>query len=175
MLKTSELHDMFIYVILANLAKEAKTYLGVGVQEGECVRSVLLSNPDIYRIVLCDTWGATHGGTNRGNPNHIEKMLEEIGWKGHPIYLSGPSEVLIPESRGLIRTVDLSFVDGDHSEAGALTDLRNVWSLTRKFMVIHDTAMPSVASALTIFLGEAEGITSVRYSQNGTGTAVVYR
>lgn len=162
---------MHVYEILRMLAPVATSYLGVGVQEGECVRNVVQANPDIKSLTLCDTWGPHHGGSNRGNGNHVVEMLEREGYKGRVLMLDGPSQELIP---GMTYNVDLSYVDGDHSEECAYQDLVNAWSHTRFAMVVHDVSMPAVRAALGKFAVMYQGARAV-IDITGTGTAVVYR
>jgi hypothetical protein len=68
-----------------------KTYLGIGVNEGGCVRTVVTAIPEID-LTLCDTWGTIHGGRGRGNHNHIVELLEKAGHRGNVRFLDGPSQ-----------------------------------------------------------------------------------
>ena len=158
------------YEILSHHARDAKSYLCVGVQEGECLMHVLRANPGIERIALCDTWGPHHGGTNRGNHDHIAAKLGQIGYSGVITWLDGPSQSLIPT---VSERFDLTYVDGDHAEEPALADMMNVWPLTTKTMVVHDTLFPSVRSALLRFSRVYP--VSADLFMGGTGTAVVKR
>lgn len=162
-----------VYDALAVLAPHAKWYLGVGVQEGGCVRAVVSANPHIL-LTLCDTWGLHHGGTGRGNHDHIDAMLKELGClRGNVYYLDGPSQELIPT---LTKQYDLSYVDGDHSEQAAFEDLINVWARTAGIMVVHDIYMPPVRAAMQRFLDTLDSPPShISTLSESTGTAVLYR
>lgn len=169
--------DLHVYDILDRLAAQADTYLGIGVQEGECLRQGLLrddSNREID-LTLCDTWGRQHGGTGRGSPAHIHVLLTELRHTGGVRILSGESQRLIPQLEPT--PFDLIYVDGDHQEAPALDDLRNCWPRCRWAMVVHDVHMFPVWSALTRFLAEGSNAAEAQvvYCNAGTGTAVVYR
>ena len=159
------------YEILAALAPRARSYLCVGVQEGECLGHVIAANPLIERLALCDTWGSQHGGTGRGNHDHIAERLMSARYGGAVHYLDGRSADLIPT---LTETFDLSYVDGDHSEEAALVDMGTVWPRTRWAMVVHDIRMAQVWAALTRFLDGKTGAT-LACAMGGYGTAVVYR
>lgn len=159
------------YDVLAALAPAASSYLGIGVQEGVCVEHVVRTQPTV-NLTLCDTWGLTHGGTGRGSHAHIDRKLIALGHLGSVVYLDGASAELIPTLRG--RSFDLAYVDGDHSEAAAMTDLLNTWPLVTGAMVVHDIRMATVWAALTRFLDTA-GEASVRCCAGGHGTAVVFR
>ena len=52
-----------------------RSYLEIGVADGFTLSCRLRENAQLDDLVLCDTWGATDGGTNRGSHEHIEKLL----------------------------------------------------------------------------------------------------
>ena len=158
------------YEILAALAPGARSYLCVGVQEGECLGHVLRSNPKIERLALCDTWGPHHGGTNRGSHAHVEERLSRAGFGGSVIWLDGPSQSLVPT---LDDTYDLSYVDGSHGEDDAFADFCNVWPRTSWAMVCHDIKMSPVSQALDRFLERFPSV-SLHRALGGHGTAIVY-
>jgi hypothetical protein len=164
---------LHVYDVLRTLAPRAQSYLGVGVQEGGCVSSVVRSNPDIS-LILCDTWGPHHGGTDRRNHNHIVELLARERHRGAVKFLDGDSHILVPR---LCEKVDLSYVDGDHSEEGALQDFRNVWAMTRWAMVAHDVNTLSVTVALSRFITEIrDGTMTYHIAEGpGQGTIVLYR
>ena len=108
------------YDILRELARDASSYLCVGVQEGECLMNVVRAKPTLEKIALCDTWGPHHGGTNRGDHEHIARKLLELGFGGRILWLDGPSQTLI---KTLFETFDLSYVDGDHAEQPAYEEI----------------------------------------------------
>lgn len=126
-----DLHDA-----LADVARqlEPKSYLEVGVDGGESLRTVL-KNCSPSRITLCDEWGRDYGGHGFGNHNHVQKMLESFpydeegldwGYKGEVRYLDG-------DTRETLKTLppddvyDMILVDADHSAEGARADLNDVW------------------------------------------------
>lgn len=172
-----------VYDILAYYADDVRehfeggqrpfNYLGIGVQEGGCAERIAEANP-VINMTLCDNWGSTHGGTGRGSHDHVEQRLVATGHRGERTYLDGDSAQMIP---GLPGSFNLVFVDGDHSEAGALTDLANVWGLVRHggHVVVHDVMFPEVMAALWQFLKIADRVASVRLYPDGTGAAVIAR
>ncbi len=163
-----------VYDILAELARPMDSYLGIGVQEGNCVAGVVRANPNV-NLVLCDTWGPHSGGTNRGNHNHIVEMLKAVGHRGMCEFLDGDSKTLVP----LLQTpVDLSFVDGSHGEEDAFTDLVNAWHLTKYVMVVHDMTTLSVMTAFARFITTIKGGSCATFhvaEGPGQGTVVLYR
>lgn len=156
--------------ILNELAPRAKTYLGIGVNEGGCVRTVVAANPEID-LTLCDTWGTIHGGLGRGSHRHIVELLEKAGHRGKVRFLDGPSQSLIPAETA---PVDLSYVDGHHGYDEALVDLRNAWRLTKYALVCHDmmTSFDKVTLAMLTFLSEQPEPIPVMFRQD---TMVLWR
>ncbi len=155
--------------ILGAMAGEISSYLGIGVQEGGCVATVVRINPSVD-LTLCDTWGLIHGGTGRNGHAHIESLLQKLGHTGQVIFLDGRSQILIPKYGA---PVDLSYVDGDHGYDGALADFVNTWPLTKKVMVAHDMITnPTTYHALQEFLKHADGVKAVAYSMD---CAIIWR
>lgn len=151
-------------------------YLEVGVNEGRSLAAVLqVCRPSM--LILCDNWGSEFGGTGRGNHDHVEEMLRD--YSGSVKWLDGDSHMLLPQLR---ETVDLALVDGDHSAAGALADLQDVWPRLRpggrllfddithpghRYLdqVVHDFA---VAVGATILCESRVGYGVVVLGKNGT-------
>lgn len=120
------------------LAKPPRRYLEIGTREGGSLVAVLKhSNPAPEFIAICDTWGNSHGGTQRGNHSHIQEILDGINYQGEVTWLDGNSLDLIPT---LQQTFDLILIDGDHSIKGARADLNNCWPLLEEssFLVMDD-------------------------------------
>jgi hypothetical protein len=84
--------------------------------------STLNSAMTIQRIVLVDNWGSQFGGTGRGSPAHIERLIQDIRPDAyiHTEIATGNSSEVLPSLTG---EFDLILVDGDHSESGAAADL----------------------------------------------------
>lgn len=121
-----------------------KKYMEIGVQEGRAVDWMIKHASSLEKIVLCDTWGNEYGGTGKGNHNHIITLLQNEGYPlENAIFLDGDSSNLIPEYfvKNKDEMFDLIFVDGDHSEKGARTDILNTINHT-KVLAIHDIYHP---------------------------------
>lgn len=133
------------YTVLRYLSQtfQPKSYLEIGVREGDSLR-IVLDNAPIERLVLADYWTATYGGTGRGGHEHIAGMLADRGYAGDVWFLDGDSKVNIPLIQGKTKC-DLILVDGDHSEAGARADLENVLPLLADggYLVFDDIAHPA--------------------------------
>ena len=149
--------DQHVYQILAHLAPQCRSYLGIGVREGACLMSVVRNAPKLDHIVVCDTWGNHHGGTGRGSHVHIDVQLDAQGYAGRRQYLDGDSAILIPTLLTEPQYkwyFDMIFVDGNHGYDGALADLRHTWPLTRQYLLVHDIEDSRVWEATKVFLGE---------------------
>lgn len=101
-----------------------QTYLEIGVRRGWSMAQVMAEALDC-QVVGCDPWIAQYGGV----PNHGEEWVRaELahtvpGFRGTLTFVSGYSQRdLAPLIRD--RQFDLICVDGDHTGAGALADLR---------------------------------------------------
>lgn len=162
----------FHHELLAALAKDAMSYLEIGVQEGDSLAAVVRTNLSID-VALCDTWGGESGGTGRGDHAHIERRLDMIGHVGDRLYLDGKSEDLVPNLRVLF---DLVHIDGDHSVEGARGDLLRCWPLTRKWLVVHDQFFQGVRDATFEFLmAHRDEFASVELSTSDQCTMVIRR
>ena len=141
------LHD---YLRDEAVSPGVRRYLEVGCREGDSLRQIVANSPVLERIVVCDMWGAMYGGTGRGGHDHIDAMLNGLGYTGSRLFLDGDSKELVPTLR---EQFDLVLVDGDHSPAGALADLTNCWPLVESGgqLVFHDIRHPAHPGLLTLF------------------------
>lgn len=148
-----------------------RSYLEIGCREGGSLRLVVVANPSLERVVICDTWGGVYGGTARGSHRHIEDLLASLGYAGQTRFLDGDSTVLIPTLR---ETFDLILVDGDHSEQGAAIDLSNVRGLLAPGgrILFHDICHPAhleLRGVLNRFVASAGGSVEVHEEAEGFG------
>jgi Methyltransferase domain len=158
--------------VLATLGTASRTYLEVGVQDGDSVVAVVGDNPHLD-LTMCDTWGPHHGGTDRKTHEHVEERLVEAGHQGSRLYLDGDSHLLIPK---LVQGFDLVHIDADHSYEGCKADLRNCWPLTEKWLVVHDIFFGEVRDAVFQFLEwNMPDIANIAISAYDHGTIVIER
>lgn len=134
----------FLADFVATHDLEINTYLEIGVCEGNCVRNIVSQIPDIEKLVLCDTWGNTYGGSDRGNHDHIEAILVEEGFPlERAIFLDGDSKVKIPEYFADNPEIfDVIFIDGDHSFMGCWQDMVNCIDYC-EICIVHDIRHPA--------------------------------
>lgn len=108
---------------LAEIAatKKPKSYLEVGVYQGESLEAVL-NNCMPERVVLVDIWNY------RGVRDHrqVAALLNFRRFDGAE-FRDGDSHQILPGLAG--QQFDLIHIDGDHSEKGAMADLVDAWPL----------------------------------------------
>jgi predicted O-methyltransferase YrrM len=145
-----------LWGLLKQLAPVTTSYLEIGVSEGGSLRRVVQNAPKLDRLVLCDMWGCAYGGMGRGSNQHIKNLLRTLGYVGAVTYLDGDSKITVPTIR---ETFDLATVDGDHSDQGALIDLKNTWPLIVPggWLVFDDIIHPSHMSLRGVFERFAAG------------------
>ena len=123
------MYPLFSNLIDQNPFIDIKSYLEIGVREGDSLLRVIEQFPSLGRIVLCDTWGGEYGGSMRGNHEHIISLLETHKYPLDKVtFLDGDSKVKIPEYFAQNSSVifDFAYIDGDHSGNGLWSDLLNI-------------------------------------------------
>ena len=141
--------DLDLYGVLERLAPLASAYLEIGTKNGASLRAVLTANPDLARVVCCDTWQKRRRDRQPATHAHIEALLAEMGWTGDRGYLDGRSTELVPQ---LEETFDLILIDGGHSFETARDDLEHCFALATRFIVIDDIHLrPPVWTAVRDF------------------------
>jgi len=167
-------------LILATLAARLATpaYLEVGVSAGGSLFPVVEAAPTLQALILCDTWGPHHGGTNHGSHAHIDAGLDARGYRGARTYLDGRSHETLPAYVAAHPApIPLVHVDADHTEAGAYGDLQAVWPIVGGVLVVHDVFMPAVWRAVERWLRDQvlRELVTVEVSMDTNGTAIIWR
>lgn len=123
---------------------DIKSYLEIGVCEGNSVKDMINEFPNIEKLVLSDTWSDTFGGSCRLSHEHIQEMLiMEVFDIDKVDFLDGDSKWTIPlYFREHDITFDLIFIDGDHTYEGCLADLDNCIGHCL-ICAIHDVRHPA--------------------------------
>ncbi len=155
---------------------KTKRYLEIGVRDGDSLVSFLRAQTDVEKIVLCDTWGKEYGGSGRGGPRHVEKLLSTFGVRSKTEIYSMKSQEAIPQ---LKEEFDLITVDGDHSEEGARTDLENCWQVLAPggILLLDDIMHPAhmyLECLLKEFIKE-KGITESDFFYEKYGVGIIQK
>lgn len=122
------------YVDITNLLLSAsslarpRSYLEIGVRTGRSMAMVASATPGV-NVIGFDMWGGgDYAGMANPGPDYVAAEMKRIGHQGSLNFVQGDSHKTVPayfqENPGAL--FDLITVDGDHSEAGALDDLKNV-------------------------------------------------
>ena len=155
------------------LDKSPKQYLEIGTREGGSLVAVLQhSNPHPELVVMCDTWGNTAGGTGRGDHSHIQKLLNELDYKGEIIWLDGSSLDLIPS---LQQTFDFILVDGAASVASK--DLENSWPLLDNLglLVMDDSKRKGIMNFCKQWEKERNDVEFIHVDERTSGNLVLQK
>lgn len=138
-----ELKDIALYPIIEKVASDLDpfSYLEIGCREGDSLVRVVRNSPLLSVVIVADLWDGNYGGTSKGSPDHIVRLLDEVGYGGFFASLNGRSQETLAN---LVATFDLILVDGDHSEQGAAEDLKNSWRMLRPggILVFDDISNP---------------------------------
>jgi predicted O-methyltransferase YrrM len=104
-----------------------RRYLEVGVRRGRSACAVASLAPDC-KMALFDMWIENYAGMVNPGADFVRSELAAIGHRGEAVFVDGNShETLKRYFRDNPDEVfDLVTIDGDHSEAGATEDIRDV-------------------------------------------------
>jgi hypothetical protein len=126
---------------------QPRSYLEVGVRRGWSIAQVAFASPDsdLYGI---DMWIKNYAGVPNPGPSLVRAEIRELGHRGRLALASGDSHKLLPRlakrgyptwlqervgKAGLRRRwpaeYDVITVDGDHTVAGARSDLQDVFPI----------------------------------------------
>lgn len=119
--------DITTVLLAASQMAHPERYLEIGVRQGRSMAMVAGTRPDC-EIVGFDLWIEDYAGMANPGPEHVRKEMERLGHRGALTLVSGDSHKELPAylAKHPDAYFDLITVDGDHSEQGAATDLRDV-------------------------------------------------
>ena len=103
------------------------SYLEIGVRRGRSMAVVGARAPGAS-IIGIDLWETGYAGMENPGEEHVRRELATIGHHGPLELVSGDSHEVLPRlfAERPELAFDLVTVDGDHSDAGAARDLRDV-------------------------------------------------
>lgn len=120
-----------VRTVLGAFAEMARprTYLEIGTRRGHSLCMVASCAPDRLHIYSFELWIHEYAGEANPGIELIKSELRKLNFTGQAQFFAGDSKDTVraffhdPTNP---QEVDLIFVDGDHSDEGARTDLLNV-------------------------------------------------
>jgi predicted O-methyltransferase YrrM len=105
-----------------------KNVLEIGVRRGMSTVAIAAGTPDA-NLTCIDLWIQGYGERPNPGESAIRPDLLAVGHRGNVVFHTGNSHQVLPQLFAQQPGVefDLILVDGDHTEAGALQDLRDVF------------------------------------------------
>jgi predicted O-methyltransferase YrrM len=167
-----------IYQVLKEVVGsiQPRSYLEIGVREGDSLSCVLQADVQkrIERVVLCDNWGSTFGGTNRQTHIHIMDVLLQTRYAKSIEFYDGDSKETVPRIWG---PFDLILLDGDHSYDGCMADMENCFFLFDTGRMVIDDVMnpahPDLMTCINDFIRAHESIEIERIATAPNGVAIL--
>jgi predicted O-methyltransferase YrrM len=172
--------DICTVLLAAARMVAPRTYLEIGVRRGRSMAMVAAAAPEA-RLLGFDLWMPEYGGMPNPGPDFVRAELARLGYRGDLELHSGDSHVTVP--RFLADhpdvTLDLVTVDGDHSEEGALADLRAVIPrLAVGGVLVFDdigNSMPWLGDVFRHAVSEDGGLVATGYTELGFGVGIAVR
>ena len=173
--------DIVSVLYAAAAMGQPENYLEIGVRRGRTACAVVAGCPsvDIYAF---DKWQEGYANNENPGPALVKAELAKCGHAGAVTFVDGDSHKTIPEFMATNRdlTFDLITVDGDHSIAGAMDDLRHVAPRLRVggVLVFDDTANPYCPGLMRVwekFLDSVPDLAGYSYNEAGTGISFAIR
>lgn len=159
-----------------------ESYLEIGVRRG---RSMCMAGAAAPRCALYgfDMWMKDYAGMENPGPDFVKSELRRVGHRGKVEFVDGNSHETLPAffSAHPDEKFSIIVVDGDHSDEGALQDLRDVLPRLAVggaliFDDISHPAHPNLREVWRKAIGEAEfPIRGYEYVSLGYGVAFAIR
>lgn len=171
--------DMMTVLRAAAVFVQPQTYLEVGVRRGRSAAVVAATCPscDMYGF---DLWKEEYGGSPNPGPDFVRSELSSIGHRGQLTLISGDSKQTLPaflnERPELF--FDLITIDGDHSVAGAASDLVNALPRLKigGILVFDDiSTAPLLERVWRTLVREDTRFVAHEYAESGPAVAVAIR
>jgi predicted O-methyltransferase YrrM len=178
--------DWFYLDIVSVLYAASKTikprnYLEIGVRRGRSVCAVARGCP-VVDIVAFDMWMQGYAGMENPGSEFVQSELLKHSHCGKIYFVNGNSHQTVPAffRQNPHATFDMITVDGDHSEEGALDDLKNVIPhlSVGGILVFDDIAHPAHPYLLNVWkkaMSMFPFLTSFEFTELGYGVAFAIR
>jgi predicted O-methyltransferase YrrM len=105
---------------------QPSSYLEVGVRRGWSTCALAMAAPEC-EIYAFDEWQVNYAHVPNPGPDFVTGEAAKFGYTKPINFVSGDSHYTLKQffSQNPGKTIDMILIDGDHSEAGALMDLRD--------------------------------------------------
>lgn len=160
---------------------QPRNYLEIGVRRGRSVCTVAQACPSV-NILAFDIWAPNYAGMENPGPDFVRSELHKHGHTGTIVFVDGDSHQTVPNffQRNPSQKFDLITVDGDHSEAGAWDDLKNVIPhlAVGGVLVFDDIAHPSLPHLRGVWQRTREQypfLATFEFSETGYGVGFAIR
>jgi predicted O-methyltransferase YrrM len=142
--------------ILGAYTKLAKprTYLEIGTRRGHSVCMVGLCTQEPISTYCFDLWQKDYANEANPGPQLVSDEFNKVNFTNSTIqFITGDSKVTIPQFLTSDKLMDLVLVDGDHTDNGALIDLKNVVNHISigGLLVFDDITCPTSPSLLNVW------------------------
>lgn len=158
-----------------------ESYLEIGVRRGRSMAMVAAACPDC-RILGFDLWKHNYAGMPNPGPDFVKEELRKAGHRGRLELVSGDSHQTAPAyfEAHPEEYFDLITVDGDHTEAGAAQDLREVIPRLKLggALVFDDISHPAHPYLLKVWretIADDDRFTTWEFTDLGYGVALAVR
>lgn len=114
-----------------------KSILEIGVSAGHATLWLAAAAKTVgAKMTSIDNWSAAHGGKAKG-PEKAKKRLDDNGLLDVVNFVATDS---VPYLKAIAEnSIDLVWVDGDHSLSGAIADMTEAIRVARQLVLVHDT------------------------------------
>lgn len=158
-----------------------KNYLEIGVRRGRSICAVASSAPKV-NIYAFDIWISEYAGNSNPGPEFIIRELKKFLYNKPVTFVNGNSHETLPHFFSEYPEIkfDLITIDGDHTEKGALLDLRDVLPHLNVggIILFDDIIHPSHRYLEKVWkkaISEDGGIISFEFKELGYGLAIGVR
>lgn len=119
--------DIVDVVAAAALLIKPTSYLEIGVRRGRSMAAAAAASRKC-ELFGFDMWMTDYAGMENPGPDFVRAELRKVGHSGPSAFVDGDSHMTLPKffAEQPERRLSMVTVDGDHSDEGALQDLRDV-------------------------------------------------
>lgn len=147
-----------VRTVLGSYAQLAgpRTYLEIGTRRGHSLCMIVNCAPHPIDIYSFDMWLENYAGEANPGQQLIVNELRKFDYRGQIHFFDGDSKQTVPaffRSASNPQSIDLIFVDGDHSDEGARADILNVIEHVSVggLLVFDDITHPAHRSLLNVW------------------------